>query len=235
MAIAHSHNNRDLLETITQQDIANWNAAMNPSNSLKELTDTSLVSLKDGQILQYDSKSGKWKNGNKPAYDVSDLGGISSTDPRIENWTSAYNNSHTHSNKSTIDSISSSSVSEWNTAYSWGNHSNAGYLTGAALSTHENATSVHGATSSNTGLRIVMRDDNGNFSAGTITASLSGNASSATKLATARTLWGQSFDGTGNVSGAITGATTGSFSSDVTISGHLTVKGETTTYSLDGI
>ena len=37
----------------------------------------------------------------------------------------------------------------------------------------------------------------------TITASLSGNASSATKLATARTLWGQSFNGTSNVSGDI--------------------------------
>ena len=33
------------------------------------------------------------------------------------------------------------------------------------------------------------------------TGTLSGNASSATKLATARTLWGQSFDGTANVSG----------------------------------
>ena len=39
------------------------------------------------------------------------------------------------------------------------------------------------------------------------TGTLSGNASSATKLATARTLWGQSFDGTGNVSGGLTGAT----------------------------
>lgn len=37
----------------------------------------------------------------------------------------------------------------------------------------------------------------------TITATLSGNASSATKLQTARTLWGQSFNGTGNVSGDI--------------------------------
>ena len=34
--------------------------------------------------------------------------------------------------------------------------------------------------------------------------SLSGNASSATKLQTARTIWGQSFDGTGNVSGNLT-------------------------------
>lgn len=38
----------------------------------------------------------------------------------------------------------------------------------------------------------------------TSSASISGNAGSATKLATARTIWGQSFDGTGNVTGALT-------------------------------
>lgn len=48
---------------------------------------------------------------------------------------------------------------------------------------------------------------------GTVTASgfvgsLTGNASTATALQTARTLWGQSFDGTGNVSGSLTGVTT---------------------------
>ena len=37
------------------------------------------------------------------------------------------------------------------------------------------------------------------------TGTLSGNAASATKLATARTLWGQPFDGTGNVSGIMSG------------------------------
>ena len=39
----------------------------------------------------------------------------------------------------------------------------------------------------------------------TITATLSGNASTATKLRTARTLWGRSFDGSANVSGDMTG------------------------------
>ena len=39
----------------------------------------------------------------------------------------------------------------------------------------------------------------------TITATLSGNASTATKLQTARTLWGRSFDGSVNVSGDMTG------------------------------
>lgn len=38
----------------------------------------------------------------------------------------------------------------------------------------------------------------------TSSASISGNAASATKLATARTIWGQSFDGSGNVDGTLT-------------------------------
>jgi hypothetical protein len=44
---------------------------------------------------------------------------------------------------------------------------------------------------------------------------------SATKLTTARTIWGQSFNGTGNVSGAITGATTISASSTITATGNI--------------
>ena len=57
---------------------------------------------------------------------------------------------------------------------------------------------------------------------------LTGNASTATKLETARTIWGQSFDGTSDISGAITGATSGAFSSNVTIGGTLGVTGTTT-------
>jgi hypothetical protein len=63
------------------------------------------------------------------------------------------------------------------------------------------------ATNSNTAGAIVARDGSGNFSAGTITAALSGNASTATKLATARTIsltgdvtGSASFDGSANAS-----------------------------------
>jgi len=77
------------------------------------------------------------------------------------------------------------------------------------------------ATNANTNSAIVARDGSGNFSAGTITASLSGNATSAdsataaayavqsgyttgnaataTALETARDIGGVSFDGTGNI------------------------------------
>ena len=48
-------------------------------------------------------------------------------------------------------------------------------------------------------------------------AFLDSNVASATKLQNSRTIWGQSFDGTGNVSGALTGVTS------ITASGHTKV------------
>jgi hypothetical protein len=67
------------------------------------------------------------------------------------------------------------------------------------------------ATSANTANTVVKRDASGNFAAGTITAALTGNvtgnASTATTLATARTIAGQSFDGSANISIAPTDLT----------------------------
>lgn len=56
------------------------------------------------------------------------------------------------------------------------------------------------ATNANTASTIVSRDASGNFVAGTITANLVGNSSTTTKLATARTINGTSFDGSANIS-----------------------------------
>jgi hypothetical protein len=55
------------------------------------------------------------------------------------------------------------------------------------------------ATSANTASKIVQRDASGNFSAGTVTAALSGNATTATTLQTARTINGVSFNGSANI------------------------------------
>ena len=55
------------------------------------------------------------------------------------------------------------------------------------------------ATSANTANAIVSRDAGGSFTAGTITAVLSGNAATATTLQTARTINGVSFNGSGNI------------------------------------
>jgi hypothetical protein len=71
------------------------------------------------------------------------------------------------------------------------------------------------ATSANTANTVVKRDASGNFTAGTITAALTGNvtgnltgnADTATVLDTARTIAGQSFDGSANISIAPTDLT----------------------------
>ena len=55
------------------------------------------------------------------------------------------------------------------------------------------------STNANTASTIVARDASGNFSAGTITAALTGNASTATTLQTARTISGVSFNGSANI------------------------------------
>jgi hypothetical protein len=55
------------------------------------------------------------------------------------------------------------------------------------------------ATNANTANAIVARDGSGNFSAGTITASLSGNATTATTLQTTRTINGVEFNGGANI------------------------------------
>lgn len=62
-----------------------------------------------------------------------------------------------------------------------------------------NAPSWINATNSNTASTIVKRDSSGNFSAGTITATLSGNATTATTLATTRTIDGINFNGSTNI------------------------------------
>ena len=76
---------------------------------------------------------------------------------------------------------------------------------------------IDGATAANTASKLVLRDGSGNFAAGTITAALSGNATTATALATGRTiaLTGDatasgSFDGSANYSQALTLATVNS-------------------------
>ncbi|MCM1356907.1 MAG: hypothetical protein NC212_10950 [Staphylococcus sp.] len=53
----------------------------------------------------------------------------------------------------------------------------------------------------------------------TITAALVGNASTASTLATTRTIWGQNFNGGGNVTGALTNVT------DITMAGTLYIRG----------
>ena len=59
------------------------------------------------------------------------------------------------------------------------------------------------ATKLNTANAIVTRDANGAFSAGIISASLNGNAGTATKLAATKNIYGNAFDGTADLTSVI--------------------------------
>jgi hypothetical protein len=95
-----------------------------------------------------------------------------------------------------------------------GNYVSAGATSGTGISGSVSSeggtfTVTSNATSANTGGAIVARDGSGNFTAGTITAALSGNASTssstsgnaatATALQTARNIGGVSFNGTASI------------------------------------
>ncbi len=127
----------------------------------------------------------------------------------------------------------SNQVLNWNgSAFTW----SAGTISGVALGSNLNTltfgtfltgTSYNGsgavtiatnATNANTASTLVARDASGNFSAGTITATLSGNASTATSATTATTATTAT-----NQSGGTVSATTGSFSSTVTLPGGSSV------------
>ena len=80
-------------------------------------------------------------------------------------------------------------------------------LSGSASSEGATFTVTSNATNANTPSTIVFRDASGNFSAGTITAALTGNASTASTLQTARNIaltgavtGNANFDGGGNIS-----------------------------------
>jgi hypothetical protein len=95
------------------------------------------------------------------------------------------------------------------------------------------ASKVNAATDANTVNTLVLRDGSGNFAAGMITANvtgaLTGNASTATKLATARNIFGNSFDGsadiTGQLSPAYGGTGVNNGSNTLTLGGSMTTVG----------
>lgn len=102
-------------------------------------------------------------------------------------------------NGTSFDGTANITTSNWGTARSVGIVNSDG--TGTAVTV-----SVNGGA--NVNLKLPA----------TIKAALTGNATTATTLQTARTIWGQSFNGSANVSGALTGVT------NITASGSVTAQ-----------
>lgn len=82
------------------------------------------------------------------------------------------------------------------------------YLTGTSYNGSAAVTAAVDATSTATASKVVARDASGNFAANIITASLAGNATTATTLQTARTI---------NLGGDLSGSASFNGSSDITI------------------
>lgn len=131
-----------------------------------------------------------------------------------------YNGSyHFVPNKSFVDgsTIPSNYGEIWNFPFTTGLGSNAniysqdGLIEGGTLKLSSTSTFAGKATF------------NGGLS-GTLTGSLSGNATTATTLQTSRTIWGQSFNGAGNVSGSLTGVASITASGNITAAGAITAK-----------
>ena len=91
---------------------------------------------------------------------------------------------------------------------------------------HYNSYSVNGSDNVDMHLPSTMTGFS-SITSTTFSGSLSGNASSAstaTKLTNTRTIWGQSFNGTANVSGSLTGVASITASGNITAAGAITAK-----------
>lgn len=83
------------------------------STLLSSLEDVTLTNLADGQILKYDATSKKWVNGDGTKVTWANIEGkpAALTDANIAKWNE---NSHTHTNKTTLDKITEANLTSWN-------------------------------------------------------------------------------------------------------------------------
>ena len=88
--------------------------AIEPSSILLAgLEDVTLTNLADEQILKYDAASKKWVNGDGTKVTWTNIEGkpAALTDANIAKWNE---NSHTHTNKTTLDKITEANLTSWN-------------------------------------------------------------------------------------------------------------------------
>lgn len=85
---------------------------------LNNHTDVTITNIQDEQLLRYNLFSGDW-----------------------ENWTPDYLRSETDPvfAASPVGSVTTTQVSNWDTAYGWGDHRSQGYLTGSGLQSRTTA------------------------------------------------------------------------------------------------
>jgi len=102
-SLAYNTNTGDF--TFTPPDLSSYLTTIGVINNH---TDVNITNITDEQLLRYNSFSGDWENWT-PNYLTSEL------DPVYASSAAA--------------TIGTGDITNWNTAYGWGNHANGGYLT----------------------------------------------------------------------------------------------------------
>lgn len=112
------------IATITYVD-----AQVASENTIDEMNDTTITSVGDNEILQYDNSTSKWINQT-----LAEAGILTSeTFTSLVQDTSPQLGGTLDANGNYIDmgtnNITDAKVGQWDTAYGWGNHASGGYLT----------------------------------------------------------------------------------------------------------
>ena len=181
------------------------------STALTDLVDVSISNPQNGQVLMYNSSTGKWYNGT-----VQSGGGGTVTS--ITAGTGLTGGTITASGTIALSQETQTAIANGATAYGWGDHAQAGYLKQSALTGYATqqwvgqqgflkTSDLNGyATQQWVGQQGFLKASDLNGYAtqqwvGQNYLGVNGTAAAATKLKTARTIWGQSFDGTANITG----------------------------------
>lgn len=102
-SLAYNSNTGDF--TFTPPDLSTYLTSVGVLNNH---TDVNITNIADNQLLKYNASTADW-----------------------ENWTPNYLTTETDPvfTASPVGSVTTTQVTNWNTAYGWGNHASAGYLT----------------------------------------------------------------------------------------------------------
>ena len=129
-SLAYNNNTGDF--TFTPPDLSSYLTSL---GSITNHVDVNVTSAANGQLLKYNSSTGDW-----------------------ENWTPNYLTSYTETDPifsaSAASTITGPNISNWNTAYGWGDHSSAGYLSGLPSRTTSQATATSVANNGSSNISI---------------------------------------------------------------------------------
>ena len=163
------------------------------ATALSELVDVALSNPQNGQVLMYNSSTGKWYNGT-----VQSGGGGTVTS--ITAGTGLTGGTITSSGTIALSQEMQTSIANGATAYGWGDHAQAGYATQQWVNNQEFLTSA-----SLSGYATQQWVNNQGFLTG-ISSSMVTNALGYTPMSNDVTFWGQSVSN-GSVNGIMTFST----------------------------